>query len=235
MTFSNMSDPISQSACRPRPIGLTLAAAVLTLVLAGCSDTSPPAAGDTAAGEQTNLKGSSNVEIAAAPARRAPEVAKAPAVPGAVQELEWDSLIPDDYRPDALLAEFAIDDISDDDPRAAELMDRLRELWDQAPVREELDGAQIKLPGFIVPVEANENETTGFLLVPYYGACIHVPPPPANQTVYVVSEAGKGTAPELFDVVWVTGMMSVNRIENDIAEAGYTIYASEIAPYDETL
>jgi hypothetical protein len=237
MAFPNMSDHISRPALRPRPVGLTLAGAALVLVLAGCSDTSPPAADGEAAGQQTNATGSSNVEIAAAPAGRAPEAVPAPAeaAPGEVQELEWDSLIPDDYRPDALMAEYAIDDISDDDPRAAELMERLRELWDQAPVREELDGAQIKLPGFIVPVETTENETTGFLLVPYYGACIHVPPPPANQTVYVVSEAGKGTAPELFDVVWVTGMMSVNRIENDIAEAGYTIYASEIAPYDETL
>jgi hypothetical protein len=227
-----MPDHSPRSAFWPHPVGLTVATAALALLLAGCSDTSPPTAGQSQDGE-----GSSNVEIAAAPAERGPELARAPveAVPGAVQELEWDSLIPDDYRPDALLAEFAIDDISDDDPRAAELMDRLRELWDQAPVREELDGAQIKLPGFIVPVEANEYETTGFLLVPYYGACIHVPPPPANQTVYVVSEAGKGTAPGLFDVVWVTGMMSVNRIENDIAEAGYTIYASEITPYDETL
>jgi len=84
----------------------------------------------------------------------------------------------------------------------------------------------------VVPVEADAKETTRFLLVPYYGACIHVPPPPANQTVYVITEAGKGTRPELFDVVWVTGTMSVKRIENDVAEAGYTLYASRIEPYE---
>jgi len=232
-----MYSRISRSTPVSRPFGLTVAAAAIAVLLTACSDTASPPAGGPQADALPDPGGSSNVELASAPAAAEPEAAAPPALaaPGEVRELEWDSLIPDDYRPDALMAEYAIDDISDDDPRAAELMDRLRELWDKAPVREELDGEQIKLPGFIVPVETTENETTGFLLVPYYGACIHVPPPPANQTVYVVSEAGKGTAPELFDVVWVTGMMSVNRIENDIAEAGYTIYASDITPYDETL
>jgi hypothetical protein len=68
--------------------------------------------------------------------------------------------------------------------------------------------------------------------VPYYGACIHVPPPPANQTVYVVTEKGQGTRPKVFDVVWVTGDLTVQRIANDVAEAGYTIYASNVEPYE---
>ncbi len=150
----------------------------------------------------------------------------------AASELEWDALIPADYQPDKLMGELNIDDLSDDDPRAEEVMAKLRALWDEAPVREDLDGASVKLPGFVVPVEGDAEETTGFLLVPYYGACVHVPPPPANQTVYVIAEAGKGTAPGLFDVVWVSGTMSVKRIENDIAEAGYTLYASQIEPYE---
>lgn len=152
--------------------------------------------------------------------------------PGDSRVIEWDELIPADYQPAKLLEGLNLDELSDDDPRAIEAMDKLRALWDQAPVREDLDGREIKLPGFIVPVEADADETTGFLLVPYYGACIHVPPPPANQTVYVITEAGRGTRPELFDVVWVTGTMSVKRIENDIAEAGYTLYASHVQPYE---
>ncbi len=155
-----------------------------------------------------------------------------PDSPSGSRELEWDALIPDDYRPDKLMEDFAIEDLSDDDPRAAEFMEKLKALWDEAPVREDLDGALVRLPGFVVPVEADEKETTGFLLVPYYGACIHVPPPPANQTVYVLTEPGKGAKPDLFDVIWVTGTMSVNRVDNDIAEAGYTLYASDIAPYE---
>lgn len=162
----------------------------------------------------------------------APVVAKPAANGSGAREIEWDSLIPDDYRPDKLLAEFNIDELSDDDPRAAELMQKLQALWDTAPVRDDLDGAEIRLPGFVVPVEGDARETTGFLLVPYYGACIHVPPPPANQTVYVLTEQGEGANPGLFDVVWVTGTMSVKRTETDLAEAGYTLYASDVEPYE---
>jgi hypothetical protein len=134
--------------------------------------------------------------------------------------------MPDDFSADRLFSEYKVDEMADDDPRAAEFMAKLKDLMDKAPARDDLDGVEVKLPGFVVPVEADAKETTRFLLVPYYGACIHVPPPPANQTVYVITEAGKGTRPELFDVVWVTGTMSVKRIENDVAEAGYTLYAS---------
>ena len=150
-----------------------------------------------------------------------------------VKEIDWDALIPDDYSPEKLLSEYQADSLEDDDPRAAELMEKLQKLWDEAPVRSELDGQTVKLPGFTVPLEGDSQETRSFLLVPYYGACIHVPPPPANQTVYVLREAGKGTRLGEFDVVWVTGTMSVKRTENEMAEAGYTLYATEVAPYEE--
>lgn len=151
---------------------------------------------------------------------------------GGGRELEWDALIPDDYQPDKLMADMQLDELSDDDPRAAEYAAKLKTLWDKAPVRDDLDGSVVRLPGFVVPVETSAEETTGFLLVPYYGACVHVPPPPANQTVYVLTEAGTGFRPELFEVIWVTGTMSVARIDNDVAEAGYTLYASTIEPYE---
>jgi len=70
-------------------------------------------------------------------------------------------------------------------------------------------------------------------LVPYYGACIHVPPPPANQTVYVNAEPGRGTRPKLFDVVWVTGTLRVERVESELAAAGYALEAIKVEPYDE--
>ena len=54
----------------------------------------------------------------------------------------------------------------------------------------------------ITSFEADAEETTGFLLVPYYGACIHVPPPPANQTVYVITETGKGTMVYMSPASW---------------------------------
>ena len=52
-------------------------------------------------------------------------------------------------------------------------------------VRPELNGSTVKIPGFVIPLEGDENTVTEFLLVPYFGACIHVPPPPPNQIIYV--------------------------------------------------
>jgi len=209
---------------------------LLPLVLNGCSETPDERAADRPATDTPTPPAVTDLRQPQADQDDEPAVERitepAPADPDAPPALEWDALIPDDYQPDKLFDEFNLDELSDDDPRAAEFMEKLKVLWDEAPVREDLDGRQIRLPGFVVPVEADEKETTGFLLVPYYGACVHVPPPPANQTVYVITEAGKGTSPELFDVIWVTGTMSVKRIENDVAEAGYTLYATGIAPYE---
>lgn len=211
-----------------RPLFDRILIASALLLASACSEDPSPPPGSAAptATEQTVTPPVERIEPVAPVAQADPGNASA------VRELEWDALIPDDYRPDALMQEYNVDELEDDDPRTAELMAKLRELWDQAPVREDLDGAAIKLPGFVVPVEGDAEETTSFLLVPYYGACIHVPPPPANQTVYVLTEPGKGTRPGLFDVVWVTGTMSVKRTENDIAEAGYTLYATDITAYE---
>lgn len=195
---------------------------LLTLHLGGC-DSGPPADAATPMAQQAAADETGS---------RAPTSGPAAATQAGVRELEWDALVPDDYQPDKLLAEYNAEDLTDDDPRADEMMSKLRELWDQAPVKEDLDGASVKLPGFVVPLEEETEASSSFLLVPYYGACVHVPPPPANQTVYVLTQADTGERPGLFDVVWVTGTMSVKRIDNDVAEAGYTLYATEIAPYE---
>lgn len=150
-----------------------------------------------------------------------------------VRELDWDALIPPDWLPEKLMSDYKADELEDDDPRAQELMNKLKALWDKAPVVPELDGAAIRLPGFVVPLETSGDKVSEFLLVPYYGACIHVPPPPANQTVYVVTEQGKATRQELFDTVWVTGTMAVKRTSSEAGETGYTIYATDVSPYEE--
>jgi len=208
----------------------------LLLLLAGCSEQDTPATEQQAAPPPERdpaMPSGQTTEMAVGTPISA--VAKQPSATASLdgaEEIEWDTLIPDDYRPDKIMEKYDIDNLADDDPRAAELQQELQALWDQAPVRPELDQRRIKLPGFVVPVETDAEESTGFLLVPYYGACIHVPPPPANQTVYVVTEKGKGTRPKVFDVVWVTGDLSVQRIDNDVAEAGYTLYASNVEPYE---
>ena len=52
-------------------------------------------------------------------------------------------------------------------------------------VVDDLDGRYVLLPGYVVPLEFSDSRIIEFLLVPWVGACIHKPPPPANQIVHV--------------------------------------------------
>lgn len=150
------------------------------------------------------------------------------------QELEWDALIPADYRPEKIMNQYGdIGELDDNDPRAQKIMDQLQELWDKAPIVTELDGRQVRLPGFVVPLEGDGVELTEFFLVPYYGACIHVPPPPANQIVYVKVAEKDVRIRNAFDTVWVTGLLSAKSFESDLGNAGYQLNARQIEPYDE--
>ena len=146
-------------------------------------------------------------------------------------ELEWNALIPDDWQLDKLMDEYNADNLSDDDPRAKELMEKLKTFWREAPVVHDYDGKIVKLPGFVVPLEMDAKAIQEFLLVPYYGACIHTPPPPANQTVHIVTDERHAYQGELFDTVWVTGKIRVEKISSDLGDAGYRIEATNVEPY----
>jgi len=150
-----------------------------------------------------------------------------------VQELEWDAMIPEGYRPDKIMEQFGnIDDLPDDDPRVQKVLKELEASWAAAPVVQQLDGKKIKLAGFVVPLEGDGEKLSEFLLVPYYGACIHVPPPPANQTVYVKVPKGDAEIRYAFDTVWVTGVISAKPFSSDLATAGYHIQADEVTAYE---
>jgi hypothetical protein len=166
------------------------------------------------------------------PSSAATQVDPAPTDSGDYAELDWEALIPPDWRPDKLMADYKVDELADDDPRAQELMEKLQALWQQAPVIPELDGKRVRLPGFVVPLEAEAEAMGEFLLVPYYGACIHVPPPPANQTVHVVTAKGGEYHGGLFDTVWVNGTLRVERLSSELGDAGYRIDAVLVEPYE---
>jgi hypothetical protein len=98
-----------------------------------------------------------------------------------------------------------------------------------APVVQSLDGKRVHIGGYVVPLDFEATRVKEFLLVPFIGACIHVPPPPANQIVYVKAEQGfdvKAT----FEPVWVTGTLTVTPAFTGLAEAGYTITAEKVEP-----
>ena len=155
------------------------------------------------------------------------------AAPDEVRELEWEELMPEGWDPLAELDALAGDDLqdlSDNSVRAIELFNAYQEAVRSAPVVRELDGQKVRLPGFVVPLDFEDTEISEFLLVPYFGACIHVPPPPSNQIVYVTTVAGYPLQ-ELFDPVWVTGEIRTEAHLNDVGDAGYTLQATIIEPY----
>ena len=161
-----------------------------------------------------------------------PELAQvSPVTEDGPQELVWDDLIPADWRLDKLTEKYDLDNLSDDDPRAEQVYEELQAFWKESPVVYDHDGKLIKIPGFVVPLEFGADTVSEFLLVPYYGACIHSPPPPANQTVYVKTEEDKPFKGGMFDTVWVTGTLVVEKIDSTYGPAGYRINATTVAPY----
>ncbi|KUO61369.1 MAG: hypothetical protein APF80_05935 [Alphaproteobacteria bacterium BRH_c36] len=94
-------------------------------------------------------------------------------------------------------------------------------------LKTELDGQKVKIGGYVVPLDFTATKVTEFLLVPFVGACIHVPPPPANQIVYVKAKDGFTVKGE-FDPVYVTGKMSAKITPTGLAETGYTIEADAV-------
>ena len=104
----------------------------------------------------------------------------------------------------------------------------------------ELDGKTVRIPGYALPLEHDGTAVTEMLLVPYIGACIHVPPPPANQIVYVqLNQSYK--ADDLYDPVWITGRMRVQATNKSLSyvdgsagiDAAYTLEGVKVEPYEE--
>lgn len=101
-----------------------------------------------------------------------------------------------------------------------------------ANIRPELNKSYVKIPGFVIPLEAEKDKVTEFLLVPYYGACIHVPPPPTNQIIHVIYKKG-ATYQALWDVVYVIGELVTATSTHDYIQSSYQLNASKIEPYEE--
>lgn len=95
----------------------------------------------------------------------------------------------------------------------------------------ELDGIQARIPGFVVPIETDgRGNLKEFFLVPFFGACIHVPPPPANQIIY-----GRLAEPipmvNIWDAFWMEGTLNIEEISNDTAASAYTMDVTRLELY----
>ncbi|WP_447771831.1 DUF3299 domain-containing protein [Pseudomonas kilonensis] len=148
------------------------------------------------------------------------------------RDLAWSEMIPPDATPEVPNMTPLHDLSKMSNALAAESAPAAKQDLPNAPVVKALDGQQIRLPGYIVPLEVSEEgRTTDFLLVPYFGACIHVPPPPSNQIVHVKSEVGV-KLDELYQPYWVEGPMQVKPSTSELADAGYQMEAEKIYVYE---
>jgi hypothetical protein len=97
-------------------------------------------------------------------------------------------------------------------------------------VRTDWNGEIVRLPGFIVPIDYSGTGVTAFILVPFVGACVHVPPPPANQLVFVTTEKPYESS-GLFEAVNVIGMFGTASTSTQLADIAYALSADHIEPF----
>jgi hypothetical protein len=165
-----------------------------------------------------------------------PSGAKVAAKPAAAnpgyREITWDELVPKDWDPTKAFKDMNMGMMSDSDPRAIAALKRMRETWDNAPTNNAMDEAQVRIPGYIVPLEDGKTGLKEFLLVPYFGACIHTPPPPSNQIIYVKPQpAPKGF--HSMDTVWVSGKLKTLRSDTAMGASSYRMDAQLVEAYVE--
>ena len=103
-----------------------------------------------------------------------------------------------------------------------------------------LDNRDIRIAGYALPLEFTGKGVTEFLLVPYVGACIHSPPPPPNQMVFVRLNQSF-LIKDLYAPVWVTGRMAIKPTMNQLSlvdgranvNTGYMLAATGVEEYKE--
>ncbi|WP_221796061.1 DUF3299 domain-containing protein [Oceanobacter mangrovi] len=97
--------------------------------------------------------------------------------------------------------------------------------------RPEFEGRKVKIPGFVVPLDFDDQQNVSeFFLVPFFGACIHVPPPPPNQIVHA-QLAAPYALESIYDPVWITGTIHLQTNRNDLGVSSYSIDVKTIQPY----
>jgi len=156
-------------------------------------------------------------------------------------KIQWENLTPLNWNPTQVL-----DDMTDQqyyalsDEELLRLEETVQALFDEAPINDELNGKRVKIPGFVLPLEFNNTLLSEFLLVPYFGACTHTPPPPANQIIYGKLKA-ETALNDIYQPVWITGTLQTSRSNSLLKESGvesglevhsaYSMSVESIEPY----
>lgn len=156
----------------------------------------------------------------------------------AIKEITWDDLISEKWVKE-MQAEMTLMGrlgfLEDGTEAANKAMSKLRDKWNAAPIVTTYLNQRVRLPGYVVPLDGERHLRREFLLVPYFGACIHYPPPPANQMMLVQPTANSRirTVPESMAAVWVEGTLREARLATSQGVTGYTLEAESVRPYEE--
>lgn len=216
-----------------------LIVSLATLIVAACGNATPV---DTAMADPQSTSASTEPEVgdripeprATDEERQAAAEAKAEALRArGVREIGWEELLPEG-----------------EEEKLAELyQQQMAMLYSGGPVAEgsagdvmvqigtfntvkELNQTKVRIPGYTVPFEFGANaEITEFLLVPYYGACLHAPPPPPNQTVFAIADEPIKLR-NLAQAVWLEGTLYTQTQESELADAAYTIRIERVEKYE---
>jgi len=154
-----------------------------------------------------------------------------------ITDIVWADLIPDDFvqpeNPFNTMSDDAMDKLLDGSDESNAEIARIQAEFYYAPVVPELDGKRVKIPAYITPLEYNSSsKIKEFLLVPYVGACIHSPPPPANQIVFAQSPEAIEHS-NMYEPVIAIGTIRTETVKSDLAESGYRLEVEEVLPYEQ--
>lgn len=152
----------------------------------------------------------------------------------AFKTVEWTDLMPEEDLEALLNPPSYVTDVEDgslEDQISSQIQntiaaasdDRYQQALTSTRIIPAMNEKAIRIAGFIVPLEFDDEQTiTQFFLVPFFGACIHVPPPPPNQIIFVNYPKGL-KLDALYDPFWISGILKTSFIENEMAIAAYSM------------
>lgn len=140
----------------------------------------------------------------------------------------WARLLAPGWDPQRFIDELRLEELGDMDPEAQAALAKLHAIWDAAPPNPALDGTAVRLSGFMVPLGPERPHIERFVLVPYFGACVHSPRPPANQMVRVVPLRPIPASERGNSALVATGILRIRPGPTDLGAAAYEMAGARI-------
>lgn len=159
------------------------------------------------------------------------------------QEIEWTAIMPKDdlealMNPPDYIGQI-VDGSAEDNMETLDQMavgneqvQRFQSALSSTKIVDEYLGKKVRIPGFIVPLEGEDQTITEFFIVPFFGACLHMPPPPPNQIIHVEFKDGV-ELDNLYDPFWFEGTLSAKMNSNDLGASAYAMTISSVFPHQE--